>query len=179
MRPCACDLRAVAESAHGPNTARRKMRSPCAGHLRRSLRRPSLPVTAASTSCAVGRHRSSHMRHRPVAGQPFHIESSTSVDATMWYRLLAPAAVHFALICMCRYFSGIATPGRRTADRGMPASVHATRASPCISCMLLLCLPFVLVDVCMLSMRMPAICVQHAGHACTHILVVRVGQFPP
>ena len=65
--------------------------------------------------------RSRHTRHRPVASQPFHIESSTSIDTTIRYRLLAPAAVHSALTCVCRYFPGIATPARRSADMGMPA----------------------------------------------------------
>jgi hypothetical protein len=71
--------------AHGPNRARRKSRSPLCGRLRRSLRRLPFRVTAASTSCAVRRHQGCRRVRATcvIAGQPFHIVSSRSFDATI------------------------------------------------------------------------------------------------
>jgi hypothetical protein len=78
---------------------RHNSRCPLSGRLRRSLRRLPFRATAASTSCAVGRHqgRLRVRSTRVIVGQPFHIVSS--VDIGLCYHMVVTASSGSRALC--------------------------------------------------------------------------------
>ena len=88
------------------------------------------------------------------------------------------ANVGFGSCALCSYVCAQILV--REHDAWAPLGRHG-HACACMQCMpphaylayfdALLAFYFILLDPCMFSMRMPAICVQHAGHACTPLLV--------
>jgi hypothetical protein len=113
-----------------------------AGRLRRSLRRLSFRVIAASRSCAVGRHQGCRRVRatRVIAGQPFHIcrrhRSTPPYGRDCWLRQPCTLLLHVCVQILLRDPDAWSPLGRHGHAR-----VHATRA--CMSCMLLLFLHFV------------------------------------